>query len=72
MQKRFEGTVIWYDPQNAYGIIRLRSGNKTVSIVNSQVHHSRAAGIRSLHVGQDVSFEIVNTEARNLRIHPGD
>jgi len=66
MQKRFEGTVIWYDSENGYGIIRLRSDKQTVSIDNCQIHHSRAKGIRPLRVGQDVSFEIVNTEAHNL------
>jgi cold shock CspA family protein len=66
MQKRIEGTVIWYDADNGYGIIRSRSDNKTFSIDDSQIHHKRSEGIRSLHVGQDVSFEIVNAEAHNL------
>jgi len=65
MTKRFEGTVIWYDADNGYGIIRVRSSHKTVSIDHSQVHHS-SRDLRDLHVGQDVSFEIVDTEAHNL------
>ncbi|MEJ2499695.1 MAG: cold shock domain-containing protein [Campylobacterales bacterium] len=66
MQRRFEGTVIWYDDENGYGIIQIRSDKKTVSIDNSQIHHQRSEGIRALRVGQDVSFEIVNTQAHNL------
>ncbi|WP_345987022.1 hypothetical protein WCX18_07585 [Sulfurimonas sp. HSL1-2] len=66
MQKRFEGTVIWYDSENGYGIIRLRAEHKTVSIAECQIHHCRAVGIRALRVGHDVSFEIVDTEAHNL------
>jgi len=66
MLKRFEGTVIWYDADNGYGIIRLRSGKKTVSIDDCQIHHNRSEGIRSLRVGQTVSFEIVDTQAHNL------
>jgi len=66
MQKRFEGTVIWYDTENGYGIIRLRAGKLTVSIDDCQINHSRAEGIRSLRVGQEVSFEIVKTRAHNL------
>jgi len=66
MQKRFEGTVIWYDADDGYGIIRLRAEKRTVSIDKCQIHHSRYEGIRALRVGHDVSFEIVNTEAHNL------
>ncbi|MHC3994736.1 cold shock domain-containing protein [Thiomicrolovo sp. ZZH C-3] len=66
MQKRFEGTVIWYDTENGYGIIRLCAEYRTVSIHQCQVHHSRADGIRALRVGNNVSFEIVDTEAHNL------
>ncbi|WP_345969213.1 MULTISPECIES: hypothetical protein [Sulfurimonas] len=66
MHKRFEGTVIWYDAENGYGIIRLRAERRTVSIAECQIHHHRADGIRALRVGHDVSFEIVDTEAHNL------
>lgn len=66
MQERFEGTIIWYDESNGHGIIRVRSDNTTVSIENSQVHHNTAQKMRSLRVGQDVTFEIVDIQAHNL------
>lgn len=66
MKKRFSGTVIWYDADNAHGIIRLHASRKTVSIHGSQIHHDAADRIHPLHVGQDVSFEVVDTQARNL------
>jgi cold shock CspA family protein len=66
MQKRFSGTVIWYDADNGHGIIRMDSGNKTLSIDDSQIHHNVSGKRRHLHVGQDVSFEIMDTQARNL------
>jgi cold shock CspA family protein len=66
MQERYEGTVIWYDAEDGYGIIRLRAEHKTVSIADCQIHHRRSEGIRALRVGHDVSFEIVDTEAHNL------
>ena len=68
MQTRFQGTVIWYDAENGRGIIRIRADHTTVSIDDSQVHHDSAGGIRPLRVGQDVSFEIVDTRAFNLFI----
>lgn len=66
MQKRFLGTVIWYDADNGHGIIRIASESTTVSIDDSQVHHNVAGKRRSLRVGQDVSFEIMDTQAQNL------
>ena len=68
MQERFEGIVIWYDADNGYGIIQIQSVKKTVTIHDCQIHHSRSKGIRSLHVGQAVSFEVVCTEAHDLYI----
>ena len=66
MHNRYKGTVIWYDEENGFGIIRIRSSRKTVSIDNTQIHHTTSETIRALHVGQPVSFQIINTEARNL------
>ena len=66
MQSRYKGTVIWYDENNGYGIIRIRSSKKTVSIDHSQIHHNTSGAIRSLRIGQPVSFEIIDTQAHNL------
>lgn len=66
MPNRFNGTVIWYDTEKGYGIIRIRSSAKTVSIRAHQVHHDSSSSVRPLFVGQAVSFEVLNAEARNL------
>jgi len=68
MQKRFQGSVIWYDSDNGHGIIRIHTNQKTVSIADSQIHHDTSGNIRPLRVGQTVSFEIVDTRAHNLYI----
>jgi len=65
MKKRFEGTVIWYDDERGYGIIRLRSSRQTVSIDRTQIHYSNEYNLEMV-VGRNVSFEICNIEAHNL------
>lgn len=69
MPNRFNGTVIWYDMENGYGIIRIGSSTKTVSINAHQVHHDSSSTVRPLRVGQTVSFEVDNVEAKNLYIN---
>jgi CspA family cold shock protein len=64
------GTVKWFNPDKGYGFIRPDDGGKDVFVHISAVEQS---GLRILHEGQKVAFEIVadkrtgKSAAENLR-----
>jgi cold shock protein len=63
------GTVKWFDATKGYCFIQPEGGGKDVFVHISAVER---AGLRSLHEGQAVEFELVSnrgkTSAENLRV----
>ena len=55
------GTVKWFNEQKGYGFIQPDNGGKDVFVHVSAVERS---GLRSLHEGQKVSYEL-QTDRRN-------
>ena len=55
------GTVKWFNEQKGYGFIQPDNGGKDVFVHVSAVERS---GLRSLHEGQKVSYEL-ETDRRN-------
>ena len=49
------GTVKWYNDQKGYGFIRPDDGGKDVFVHASALER---AGLRGLHEGQKVSYEL--------------
>ncbi len=68
ISQRIEGTIIWYSPDQGYGIIRHNLSKKTISIDQSQIHYNALRDVRPLSVGQRVSFVIDNLTAQDLYI----
>jgi cold shock CspA family protein len=64
--QRIEGTIIWYSPDQGYGIIRQNLNKKTISIDQTQIHYNSLRDIRPLSIGQKVSFVIDNSIAQDL------
>ncbi len=62
------GTVKWFNPTKGYGFIEPSDGGKDVFVHISAVEK---AGLRSLHEGQKVSYELQTekgkTSATNLQ-----
>lgn len=67
MLTTFVGTVIWYNMQEGYGIIRPDDGIRKVSLDHRQIHHD-AYNYISLEVGHRVSFTLEGCAARDVRI----
>jgi cold shock protein len=63
------GTVKWFNPTKGYGFIQPQGGGKDVFVRISAVER---AGLRGLHEGQMIDFELVSnkgkTSAENLKI----
>ena len=53
------GTVKWFSNQKGYGFIELEDGGKDVFVHHSEV---QTAGLRKLHRGQKVAFDVVPDE----------
>lgn len=63
------GVVKWFNPTKGYGFIQPEDGTKDVFVHITAVEK---AGLRTLHEGQNVSFELATnkgkTSAVNLKL----
>lgn len=53
------GSVKWFDPQHGHGFLRPDDGGPDVFVDQSAIH---GTGLKLLHAGDRVEFEVVETE----------